>query len=85
MNQLGPRILEFLILFYMLLFVEVMASEQTDVRICLVVTLAVDTFERVEAWFTLFGFKMGKIGLEVCLATPGEMVMVFNLMRAIVL
>jgi len=82
---LGPGILEFLILFHVPLFVEVMVPEQTDVRICLVVTLAVDTFERVGAWFALFGFETERVGLEVCLATPDKMVVVFNLMRAIVL
>jgi len=85
MNQLSPGILEFLILFYMPLFVEVMVPEQTDVGICLMIILAVDTFERVGAWFVLFGFETERVDLEVCLAIPGEIVVVFDLVRAIVL
>jgi len=34
-----------------------------------VVALAVDTLEQVRAQFTLFGFKMREVNLEVCLAT----------------
>ena len=82
---MGSGILEFLIFFHIPLFVEAMAPEWTDVGICLVVTLAVDTFEKVEAWFALFGFEIERIDLEVCLATPDEMAAVFDLLRAIAL
>ena len=49
------------------------------------VTLTVDTFERVGAWFILFGFETGRVNLEVCLATLGKIAVVFDLMRAIAL
>ena len=58
MNWLGPRILEFLIFFYIPLFVEAMAPEWTDVGICLVVTLAVDTFEKVRVLQTSFSLYL---------------------------
>ena len=85
MDWLDSRILEFLILFHVPLFVEVMVPEQIDVGICLVVTLVVDTFERVGTQFALFGFEIERVDLEVFLAIPGKMVVVFDLMRAIVL
>jgi len=50
-----------------------------------VVTLVVDIFERIGALFALFGFEIGRVGLEVCLATLGEMAVVFDLLRAIAL
>ena len=49
------------------------------------VTLVVDTFERVGTQFALFGFEIKRVDLEVFLAIPGKMVVVFDLMRAIVL
>ena len=67
------------------LFVETVAPEWTDVGICLVVTLAVDTFEKVEAWFALFGFEIERIDLEVGLAIPDKVVIIFNLVRLITL
>jgi len=82
---LGSGILKFLILFHVPLFVEVMVPEHIDVGICLVVTLVVDTFERVGAQFALFSFETGRVGLEVFLITPDKMVVVFDLIRAIVL
>ena len=60
------------------LLVEVMILERTDVRISLVITLVVDTFECMRAQFTLFGFKMQRIDLEICLITLGKMVMMFD-------
>jgi len=42
----------------------------------LVITLAVDTFKHIRAQF---GFEVRRVYLKVCLATPGEMMMVFNL------
>jgi len=50
-----------------------------------VVTLAVDTFERMWAQFTQFSFKVGRVNLEVSLATPGEVAMMFDLMRSVTL
>jgi len=69
----------------MLLFVEMMASEWTGVGICLVVTLAVNIFERMRAWFVLFSFKVERVNLEISLATPGEVVVMFNFVRTVAL
>jgi len=65
-------------------FVEVMVPEQTSVRVCLVVALAVDTFEEVGARFALFGFKTRGVSLEVSFAAPGEVTIMFYFMEAIV-
>jgi len=51
----------------------------------LVITLAVDTFKCIRAQFTLFGFEARRVRLRVCLAIPGEMTIVFNLVQSITL
>jgi len=50
-----------------------------------VVTLAVDTFERMWAQFTQFSFEVRRVNFEVGLATPGKVVIMFNLVRPIAL
>jgi len=64
-------------------FVEAIVPEQTSVRVCLVVTLAVDAFEGVGARFALFGFKMREVSLEVSFAVPGKVIMMFCFMETI--
>ena len=49
------------------------------------ITLAVDTFKCIRAQFTLLGFEARRVHLKVCLATPGEMTIVFNLVQSITL
>ena len=49
------------------------------------VTLTVDTFERVGAWFILFGFETGRVNLEVHLATPGKMAVIFDFIWSVAL
>ena len=49
------------------------------------VTLAIDIFEQMGTQFALFGFKTGRVYLEICLAIPGKVAVMFNLMRAIAL
>ena len=51
----------------------------------MVITLAVDTFEQMETWFILFGFKTVRVYLEICLATLGKVVMIFDLVRTVTL
>ena len=63
--------------------VEEMVPEQTSIRVCLVVTLAVDIFERIGTRFALFGFKMRGVSLEVNFAVPGKVMMIFYFMEAI--
>jgi len=51
----------------------------------LVVTFAVDTFKRMWAQFALFSFEIERVNLEVGLAIPGEVAMMFNLVWPIAL
>jgi len=68
----------------MLFFVEVIALEQINVRVCLVVILAVDVFERVGTRFALFSFKVREVSLEVSFAVSDEVTIMFHFMGAIV-
>jgi len=65
--------------------IETMMPEGAGVRVSLMITFTVYTLEGVRAWFTLFGFKMQGIGLEVNFATPSEMTMVFGFVWSIAL
>ena len=77
--------MKFLILLKVLLFVEVVISERTDIRIGLVIALAVDIFECMRAQFTLFCFEVRKVDLEVYLTMPGEIAMMPNFVQSIAL
>jgi len=44
-----------------------------------VIVFAVNTFEGVRAWFTLLGFKMGRVQLKVSFAAPGHVSVILNL------
>jgi len=52
MNWILPRLLEFGVPF----LVKVVLPEGTFLWISLMVSLAIETFERVRTWFALFGF-----------------------------
>jgi len=65
--------------------IETMMPEGAGVRVSLMIAFTVYTLEGVRAWFTLFGFKMQGIGLEVNFATPSEMTMVFGFVWSIAL
>jgi len=39
----------------------------------------------MRAWFVLFGFGAERVDLEVCLAIPDEMVVMFDFMKTIAL
>ena len=45
--------------------------------------LVVDTVEGVRARFALFGFETRGVSLEISLAAPGKVVVVFGLMGTI--
>jgi len=51
----------------------------------LVIALTVDTFKCIRAWFALLDFEIKRVHLKVCLATPGEMTIVFNLIQSVTL
>ena len=78
MNQLSSKIPDFLIFLSVPFFIEMMVSEQARVRVSLMITLIVDALEGVRAWFTLFSFKMRVVDLEISLAAPGKVVVVFD-------
>jgi len=46
------------------------------------VVLAVDTFEFVRTWFTLFCFESGRVGFFIGLAAPGHISVVFQFVGA---
>jgi len=59
-------------------------SKRTLIRIGLIVSLAVGTFERMRAWFAFLSFQFGQVDFGVCLATPAEFSVVFGFVRTIV-
>jgi len=65
--------------------VKIVPPEQACVRISWMIAFAVQTFESVGAWFTLFSFKTRVVGLEICFVVPGEMLMMPDLVRFITL
>jgi len=66
-------------------FVEVVIPERTNIGVCLVIILAVDTLKCMGVWFALLGFKTREVDFKVCLATPCKMSMMFNFMWFIAL
>ena len=49
------------------------------------ITFTIQAFKRVKAWFVLFCFGSWWINFEICLAVPGEVTVVFCLVRFVVL
>ena len=52
--------------------------EQILVRFCLLITLAVRALEHMRAWFVFLGFRIRRVKLVICLATPPKLAMVFR-------
>jgi len=52
--------------------------ERTVAGISLIITLAVNAFERMWAWNALLGFKPRWINLVVSFTTPHKMTVMFN-------
>jgi len=44
---------------------------------------AVQIFEGITVWFVLFYFKLRWVYFKICLATPGEVAIMFDLVRFI--
>ena len=72
-----------LIFLGVLLLVEVVASEWAWVGVSLIIAFAVNVFECIQAWFTLLCFQTGRIHLEVSLAIPSKVVVVFGFLWTI--
>ena len=64
---------------------ETMSPEWTCVRVGLVVSFAVWTFEGVGAWIAFFGFKSGRVKFGVSFATPAKFPVVFQFVRTVAL
>ena len=64
---------------------ETMSPEWTCVRVGLVVSFAVWTFEGVGAWIAFFGFKSGRVKFGVSFATPAKFPVVFRFVRTVAL
>ena len=62
-----------------------MFLEQIKVEVSLMISLAVNAFQRVKAWFPLFYLKFGQINFEICLATLCKMMLIFTFVRTIAL
>ena len=66
------------------IIVESVFSEQIVITICLVITLAVDIFERVSIWFSFLCFKPQKIHLEIGFAILCYFSVIFQFVWTIV-
>ena len=62
-----------------------MLPKQAKIEVSLMISLAVNAFKRVEAWFFLFCFKSGQINFEILLATPCKMPVMFTLVKPVAL
>ena len=47
------------------------------------IVFVVKAFESMEAWLTLFDFKMKRVGLKICFATLDKMSVILDLVRSI--
>ena len=56
-----------------------MFPEQTLVRVCLVITVTVQTFKYIQTQFTFLYFKSGRIDFIICLVAPLKLAVVTNL------
>jgi len=65
--------------------VKPMLPEETLVRVCLMITLAIQTLERVGVWFSLLHFKSRRVSFGIYFTVPSEMTMMFRFMGTIVL
>jgi len=63
--------------------VEAMLPERTGIRVGLVISFAVRTFEGMRARFALFCFKSRRISFSVHFTTPTEFPMMFRFVRPI--
>ena len=61
-----------------------MAPEQTGIGVSLMIALVVDTFEEVRIRHVLFSLEVWRIDLEVGLAAPSKVLVVFDFVRAII-
>ena len=58
--------------------VKSVALKQVNFGISLIITFTIDAFKGMEARFTLFGFKIRRICLEICFTILSELMIVFG-------
>ena len=84
-NWLDPVFMDLQIFLLMLFFIELIFPERTCCCICLILSMAVYTFEGVWTWFAFFGFEVWRINSIIHFAAPSEFAVIFWLVRSITL
>ena len=84
-NWLDPIFMDLWIFLLVLFFIEPIFPERTYCCICLMLSMAVHTFEGVQTRFAFFGFKAWRINFIVHFAVPSRFVVIFWLVRSITL
>ena len=77
MNQLLLVFTKLMVFLSVLFIVKPMFPEGTQIRVCLMITSA------VQAQFALLNFKPRKISFVVCFTTPSKIPIMFGFMRTI--
>ena len=65
----------------MLITIELVPPEQTDIRVCLIVFLAIWVLKGVRAQFILLCFQLREICFFVCFTIPYELIVMFWFVR----
>jgi len=63
--------------------IELMSSERVDVRVCLIVSLAIRALKEVRAWFAFPCFQSRRVHLLVCFATLCELTVMLRFVRPV--
>jgi len=63
--------------------IEAMSPKWTCVRVSLMISFAVRTFERIRTWFALLGFQSRRVKFSITLTTSTKLSMVFRLMWSV--
>jgi len=83
MKQLRPVFMDLSVFFDVPFPIEAMSPKWTCVRVSLMISFTVRTFERMRTWFALLGFQSREVKFSVTLTTPTELSMVFRLMQSV--
>ena len=84
-NWLSSVFTKLLIFLWVLFPVKLMSLEETLVKVCLIIALAIWVLERVGAQFSLLCFKPRRVSFGIHFTTPSEMIMMFRFMGTIAL
>ena len=64
--------------------VKPMSPKQTLIGVCLVVSMTIQAFEQMGAWFSFFGFQPWRVDLGICFAAPSKFLMMFGFVWIVV-